>query len=117
MLGDEVGPAVGALLGLSLGDSLGESVGAELGLTLGAELGCVDGTILELGAVLGAIVGHTGPWKLGEGVPDPSLQMPRWVIAVGPCKYTSIKVTSVTSMTTFLYEADPAAVATNVRTA
>jgi hypothetical protein len=88
-----------------------------VGKRLGAELGSVDGTTLELGAVLGATVGNGLALPLGEGVPDPSLQMPRWVIAVGPCKYTSIKVTPVTFMTTFLYEPDPAAVATNVRTA
>jgi hypothetical protein len=118
-LGLELGPALGDELGYALGISVGESLEVALGVADGDKLmlGAPLGAGLLLGGALGDSVGHVCTTEFGDGVFDPSLQIPMCAIALGPYISTLTFVTKTTSTTMFLYDFGPTGETTNVRVA
>lgn len=108
-----MGEILGELLGVEVGSMDGDEVGSEDGelLLLGAALGAG----LLLGAALGTSVGQGMFCPFGEGVFEPSLQIPMCVMAVGPNIETSTFDTMRTSTISFLYDLGPSGATTNVR--
>lgn len=78
-------------------------------------LGAALGAGLLLGAILGKSVGQGIDCPNGDGVFEPSLQMPICVMAVGPRSSTSTFDTRSTSTIIFLYDLGPVGATTNVR--